>query len=510
LGGTDEATYPFWSPDSRWIAFFSADKLKKISVNGGAIQTLCDAPIGRGGTWGRSGVIVFAADNGTNGLSRVAETGGATSLVTKVEIGTHRWPWFLPDGRHFFYLATRGKSNGIHLAALDSSEDKRVLTDQSNPAYVPPFSNNSAGLLLFVREKTLMAQPMDPKTLAPKDEFFTVAEQVSRGQDNGSNLYSPSENGVLVYRRGSDSEDRQYVWVDRAGKEVGRAGGVVRSMNSFSVSPDGKRLATERPADSASGTDLWITDLEHGRDSRLTFEPSLNSGPIWSPDGSRIAYESNRGDGTARIYRRASNNTGADELLFESKLAVAPLDWSRDGKYIIFRPVRVPLDLWALPLQGEKKPILLVATPGINETETMGQLSPDSRWLAYVTNASGLFQVMVQAFSPVPEKPPAAKWQISTAGGAQPRWRSDGKELYYMAPDGKLIVVEVNTSQQGFEHGPPQPLFASRADAPTGAMSWSYFPSADGKRFLVRIPASATSELPAVTVIVNWPAAAKK
>jgi serine/threonine protein kinase len=510
LGGTEDATYPFWSPDSRWIAFFSHDKLKKISVNGGPVQTLCDAPIGRGGTWGRSGAIVFAANNGNNGLSRVSETGGAPVSLTHVEAGTHRWPWFLPEGRRYLYLAARGPSNGIHLASLDSPEDKLLVADESNPAYRAPAAQDRFGFLLFVRERALMAQPVDSNSFQAQGELFPIVEQVSQGYDYGSKLYSLSENGVLVYETGRASEARQYTWFDRTGKEVGHAGGTMRSINSFSVSPDLKRLAIERPADSGSGTDLWLVDLERGSESRFTFDASLNSSPVWSGDGARIAFESNRGDGNSRLYQRPSNNTGPDELLFESKFGVTPLDWSRDRKYIIFRPVRGPIDLWALPLAGARKPIRLVATPGVAETDSMGQLSPDGRWLAYTTNASGLFQVMVQPFAPAFEKPIAAKWQISTSGGAQPRWRADGKELYYMAPGGELMAVEVKATPESFEHSTPEALFRSRADAPTGAVSWSYVPSPDGKRFLIRTPAGTAAESPVLTVVVNWPSAAKR
>jgi len=506
LAGTEEATYPFWSPDSRWIAFFTGDKLKKISVNGGPVQTLCDAPTARGGTWGASGEIVFAPNNGGNGLSRVDQTGSSPVQLTKPELGDHRWPSFLPDGRRFLYLATRGKSNGIHLASLDSPEDRLLTPDQSNPAYVSPSGKDPFGLLMFVRERTLMAQPVNPKTLQPKGEFFPVAEQVARGQNIGSNLFSLSETGVLVYDKGSTSEERQYAWFDRNGNEVARVGGVVRSFSSFSVSPDGKRLASVRWNDSGSGTDLWLTDLEHGPDSRLTFE-SGNGEPVWSPDGAKLAFQSGRGGGVGRIYLRASDNTGADELLFGSSQGVEPLDWSRDGKYIIFQG---RMDLWALPLVGPRIPIRLVASGGPGETEAMGQISPDGRWLAYLTNASGVFQVMVQAFAPTNEQARGAKWQISTGGGTQPRWRGDGKELYYMAPDGKLMAVDVKAAPPTFEHGIPHALFQSRADAPTGAISWSYVPSSDGKRFLIRTPVGAAAELPTINVIVNWLAGAKK
>jgi serine/threonine protein kinase len=510
LPGTENATYPFWSPDSRWIAFFSGDKLKKITVNGGPVQTLCDAPTGRGGTWGRDGVIVFAANNGSNGLSRVSETGGAPAPVSKLEAGTHRWPWFLPDGRHFLYLAARGKNNGIRLASLDSQEDRRLVPDESNPVYRAPSARERLGFLLFVRERTLMAQPVDAKSLEPQGDLFPVAEQLSRASDFGASLYSLSENGVLVYQNGRAGELRQHTWFDRTGKELGHAGGTMRGINTFSISPDGKRLAMERPADSGSGTDLWLGDLEHGNESRFTFDASLNSGPVWSPDGARVVFESNRGDGNSRLYQRLSNNTGPDELLYESKFGLAAQDWSRNGKYLIFRPARGPIDLWALPMTGEKKPIRLVATPGITESDTMGQLSPDGRWLAYTTNASGLFQVMVQPFAPAFENPMSGKWQISAAGGVQPRWRGDGQELYYIAPDGKLMAADVKATPQSFDHGTPHALFASRADAPANAISWSYAPASNGQRFLIRTRATSPAESPGITVVVNWLAGSKK
>ena len=353
LAGTEEATYPFWSPDSRWIAFFSRDKLKKISVNGGPVQTLCDAPTGRGGAWSRSGVIVFAADNGNNGLSRVSETGGAPAPLTKVETGTHRWPWFLPDGRHFLYMAARGKSNGIHLASLDSDEDKRLVADESNPAYRAPSARRPVRISAVCSgEDSDGSAGGSEKPRSRKASFFRWRSRYPEATTMAAGCTRFRRMAFWSTKTGRAGEVRQHTWFDRTGKEVGHAGGTMRSLNSFSVSPDGKRMAIERPADSGSGTDLWLADLEHGTESRFTFDASLNSGPVWSPDGARIAFESNRGDGNARLYQRLSNNTGPDELLFESKFGAAAQDWSRDGKYIIFRPGPRPHRSLGTPADG--------------------------------------------------------------------------------------------------------------------------------------------------------------
>ena len=512
LAGTTDASYPFWSPDSRYIGFFTQNQLKKIAVSGGPAQALCDAPIGRGGTWSRDGVIVFAANNGNGGLSRVAAAGGVPVPLTKNEgSGTHRWPLFLPDGRRFLYLANGGNANGIHVASLDSHDDRRLVLDESNPQYVPPSFGNPFGHLLFVRQQTLMAQPVDPQNMESKGDLFPVAERVSSGPSNGNNLYSVSENGILVLQAGGGGAGNQHAWFDRTGKEIGTVGAVVRSRNSVALSPDGKRVVIERIANDQSGySDLWITDMEHsGTETRLTFHASTNTNPVWSPDGSRVAFNSNR-KGTPDLYLRAANGTGQDELLFESKERKFPTDWSRDGRFLIFYSVAAKTneDVWALPVNGDKKPVLLLGT---EFRETQGQLSPDSRWLAYTSNESGNPQVYVQPFAPGWDKPMTGKWQISTMGGTQPRWRGDGRELFYFAPDRKLMAVDVRATAQSFDRGTPQALFESRsAIGPNTIFAMGYAVSADGKRFLMPVPRGALGETSPLTVVVNWLAGVKK
>jgi serine/threonine protein kinase len=521
LAGTENASLPFWSPDSRDIGFFTSTQLKKISVTGGPSQALCDAPNSRGGTWSRDGAIVFAPGNGIGGLSRVAAAGGVPVPLTKNESGgTHRWPMFLPDGRRVLYLANGGNANGIHLASLDSTDDRRLVLDESNPQYVPPSPGNPFGHLLFVRQQTLMAQPVDSQSLDPKGDLFPVAERVSRGQSNGHNLYSVSGNGILIFQAGGGGAEIQHVWFDRSGKDIGTVGTLVRSRNSIALSPDGKRVVVER-AENQGPSDLWITDMERsGSETRLTFDASVNVSPVWSPDGSKVAFGSNRKAGNLTLYQRASNGTGQDERLFESKDVNVPTDWSRDGRFLVFASTSVDgktrEDLWALPVtggatpgkQGDKKPILLLRT---DYAETQGQLSPDSRWLAYTSNESGTFQVYVQPFAPGWDTPITGKWQISTTGGTQPRWRGDGKELFYLATDRKLMTVDVKATAQSFDRGTPQALFDSRSSVgPLSNLNWGYVPSADGKRFLMPVLPGALGATPPLTVVVNWLAGVKK
>jgi serine/threonine protein kinase len=517
LPGTENATRPFWSPDSRYIAFFAQDKLLKIPVNGGPVQTVCDAPTARGGAWGGDNVIVFAPFNGNKGLSRVSSGGGMPVPLTRNEDGrgTHRWPIFLPDGRRFLYVATTpangGKDDGIRLASLDNSNERRLVPDESIPGYQPPSPGNPLGYLLFVRQGTLIAQPVDPRSLESKGDPFPVTEQVSRGVSSGKYLFSVAPNGLLVFRPGGSYGNTQHVWFDRSGKELGTVGGKVPSGGSMALSPDGKRVVIENRG--GQNSDLWIVDLEHGgAEARLTFDENYNGQPVWSPDGGKIAFRRSNG-GIGQIYQRSSSGTGQEERLDDSKDSKVATDWSRDGRFLIFssRGEKTNLDLWALPMTGflkpaERKPILLVQT---QYAESQGQLSPDGRWLAYTSFESGRSQVYVQPFAPGWNQPTAGKWQISTAGGSSPRWRGDGKELFFLSTDDrKLKAVEVKASAQAFAWGAPQVLFESRTVfSPT---NFPYAVTADGQRFLMAVPAGEPDTTPSLTVVLNWLAWAKR
>jgi serine/threonine protein kinase len=509
LAGTEAATYPFWSPDSHYIGFFAHGKLNKIAVTGGPAQTLCDAPLGRGGTWNNEGVIVFASSN-SGGLSRVLAAGGAPEVATKAPVGGgHRFPVFLPDGSRFLYRAVGAEENGIYLASLDGKENRRVLLDSVNPQFLPPVAGAKSGHLLFVRERTLMAQPVNPRTLEADGDVFPVAEHVLRGPYHDS--FAISGNGVMIYQ-GGDAEipALQYAWFDRVGKEVGKVGGRVRSR-WFALSPDGKRAIIERMANAqGSSSDLWITDLEHGTESRLTFDASVNENPVWSPNGDRVLFTSYR-RGIYNLYEKPSNGRGQDEIVLSSQENNFAVDWSRDGKFVIFQASNpnAKIGLWALPATGHKKPIMLQGQGNM----LTGRLSPDVRWLAYVSDESGRNELYVIPFAPedAAGKRVGGKWQISTTGGGQPQWRGDGKELFYITLDRKLMSMELNDGCESFEWTPPQTLFELPINlATTGQFAYRYAPAPDGKRFLVSTEPDASTEAPQLTIVVNWLAGLKK
>lgn len=421
---------------------------------------------------------------------------------------------FLPDNRRFLYQVTNGKENGIYLASLDGKEHRRILQDDSEPRYLPPAAGTPNGYLLFRREQTLMAQPMDPKSMQTNGDVFPAAEQVARSFTSAANdLFSISGSGVLIYRTGlARGGEYQYAWFDRAGKEAGVIGSRVQSIH-FALSPDAKRVIIQRVT--GSNSDLWMTDLDHKTESRFTFDPSTNERPVWSPDGSQVVFGSTRGGagGNPDLYQKASNGVGQDQPLLQSPDGKYPFDWSRDGRFLIFvnNSQKTNLDVFALPMSGtgDRKPIRLVQGPF---RDWMGQLSPDQRWLAYCSDESGRPEVYVQPFAPADAasgKPVSGKWQISTAGGTQPRWRADGKEFFYVAPDRKLMSVEVKTAGPSFDHSTAQPLFELRANV-SDRYVYRYAPAPDGKRFLVSTELEGSDEAQPLTIVVNWLAAIKK
>jgi serine/threonine protein kinase len=499
LPGTDGAQLPFWSPDGRFIGFFADGKLRKIAVSGGPAQTLVDSGANaNGGAWNRDGLILFQK----GGLSSVAASGGVSApLITE---GNCSYPVFLPDGRRFLYLITLGTDDkrGVYLGALDSKDGKRILPDMSNAAYVTRGPGSRNGYLLFLREGVLMAQPVDSESLQPAGDPFPISEELTASSDRtGYSLYSVSENGTLVYQTGGGATaERRLSWFDRAARELEPAGRPGVILN-FALSPDGKRIAVSRR--NSQFSDLWIQDLERGTESRFTSHASQNHTPVWAPDGERIVFSSGR-SGRTDLYQKLVHGTAPEELFFEGNGAKYATDWSRDGKLLLFEWLG---DVYALPLAG-RKPVKVL---GSQFLEQQPQLSPDGRWLAYASNESGRFEIYVQAFSIDSSKPASDRWTISNAGGADPRWRGDGKELFYLSADGKLMSVEIQPAGGArFAAAPPRPLF----EIPPLASqlrnsSFRYAVTADGKRFLVLMEPKNTPQ-PPLTVVVNWQAAIPK
>jgi dipeptidyl aminopeptidase/acylaminoacyl peptidase len=414
---------------------------------------------------------------------------------------SHRWPFFLPDGRHFLYLVASFGSGGerekmgIYVRSLDSKEERLIVVAKSTLAYTAP------GFVLFRRERHLVAQPFDARSLQTTGDPFLVAENIQYFPQTYGALFSVSENGLLVYQAESSSVLSRLLWLDRSGREVGSLGGEGDLANPR-ISPDGKRVALDITDHQSGNLDVWIYQSSGGVATRLTSDPALDAGPIWSPDGERIAFMSLR-RGHPDIYQRSSSGAGSDETVLTSGKTKYLTDWSPDGRFILYRSfdATTNLELWALPVGGGAKPIPFIkATFGVSH----GQFSPDGRWVAYSSNESGKWEIAV---SPFPG--PGGNWKVSTAGGTEPRWRRDGKELYYIAPDGKLMAVDVNTVAT-FEAGVAKPLFPIRRREPISAADlFSYDVSADGQRFLVNTDTGDVTSA-ALTAIVNWTAGLKK
>jgi eukaryotic-like serine/threonine-protein kinase len=504
---TEDATYPFWSPDSRYIGFFAQGKLKKVAASGGPSQSLCDAPDDRGGSWSRDDVIIFSPNREIS-VQRVSAAGGVPSDISKTK-AAQRYPVFLPDGRHFLYVTRRStpEENGIYVSSLDGSENRRILPDISSAVFAPPIGGEKLGHILFIRENTLMAQPFDAGSAQLAGDVFPIADEV--GLTNVS--YAPatvSGSRVLMYMSGNAAGVlNQIAWYDRTGKLLR----LVVSSGAVDVpamSPDEKSVVFTRA--NGSAYDLWLRDLARGTETRFTTDASVNSTPFWSPHGDRIVFESNRHAPVLNLFQRAASGSGQDEALLTTGNNKIPTQWSRDGQFIVYVQIdpKTKDDLWVLPMEGsakERKPVPFLQT---EFNEMMGQLSPDSHWMAYTSDQSGRREVYVRPFPPAD-----GQWTISGAGGEQPRWRGDGKELFYVAADGKMMAVPVKAvagPKPVFEAGAPVALFEAHI-APTVTNNIvNYDVTMDGKRFLITTPSNSVASSPMLNVVVNWNAGLKK
>ena len=490
---------PFWSPDARQIGFSAGGTLLRVDISGGPPVTICsNCNAGGSGTWNRDGVILSTNRNGA--LYRVSAAGGEPKPLRPLAEGetAQVWPEFLPDGNHYLYLSLnhRPDQQGIYAASLDSTERKLIVATNVNAAYV------QSGQLLFMRGNVLMAQPFDLRKLTLGGEPRPVADHVELAETLNAALpsatFSASPNGVLVWRRASQSTESSLQWFDRSGKKLGVVGEAADYSNP-SLSQDDTKLAVGIRDPQTKTRDIWIFDLLRGTRTRLTFDPADDLDSIWSPDGTRIAFTSNR-LGQRDIYQRPADGSGAEELLLGGKVGQKNVeDWSQDGKYLIYN-YQLPsgIHLYVLPVAGDRKPVPFLNTEFLTQE---GQFSPNGRWVAYCSNESGRTEIYVQGFT-LDSSQARGKWQVSVAGGELPRWRRDGKELFFHFGN-RYFAVDVKTDGASFEAGIPRPLFEVSTVNSSPLSAAPFVITRDGQRFLVlaQVDKHAGESL---EVLVNW------
>ena len=499
IAGTDGGTFPFWSPDSRTIGFFAEGKLKRVDVAGGTPQVLADAPTGRGGTWNASGDIVFAPTSFPGPLNRVSATGGeAIPLAAADGPLIQRFPHFLPDGRHFLFYApaAEARARAVYVGSLDSFTPRRLLDADAAAVFLPPQH------ILFIRQGKLFAQRFDLTALNVVGDPQSVAETVASDSTRFSGgLAAATDMGA--YSRQPAEGPRQLKWFDRTGKLLAIIG-ELDADEPFNpeLSPDGTQVVMDRMV--GGNRDIWILNSTNGLRTRFTSDTATDYHAVWSPDGRSIVFSSFRtptaiARAEAQFYRKASSGAAADELFVESSRIKLATDWSRDGRFILFNSVdpKSAYDVWALSVSDHQQ--LSIAKSSFEERD--GQFSPDGRWVAYSSNESGRFEVYVQGF-PAPRE----KLLVSPNGGGQPRWRRDGRELFYVAPDSRLMAVPVTlTTQARPDIGTVSPLFVARlaGDVVPGGNKQQYAVSSDGQRFLMNV-ATEDRPLTPITVILHW------
>jgi eukaryotic-like serine/threonine-protein kinase len=493
LNGTAGATFPFWSPDGRALGFFTDGKLKTIQIASSEVNVLADAPVGRGGAWGSADYIVFSPDTRA-GIFKVPASGGTPQQITKVDTSrhtSHRWPFFLPDGHHFVFLATshespRSDKNGIFVGSIDGGDPRMLVRTLGNASF-------AAGSLLFARENNLIAQKLEGDGSKLSGEARVIAQHVVLDLSTWYAAFSSSQNGVLVYHAGASQAGSLLTWYDRTGK----AGGAVGERNyhdSFQLSPEGNRVAV---AEGNPSRNIFVYDLARGSRMRLTFgagEGELN--PVWSPDGQWIAFSKRlNGRATYSIFRKRSDGSGEEEEISSSNRDRIPLSWSSDGHYLLYSEGTLGAgDAGAISMRGDKEDFMVV----LKDSDTYNaQFSPDGRWVAYVNIQSGQQELYATSF-PKHE----STWQLSNAGCTEPRWSRNGREIFCVTFDNNLESIEVNGRGSSLQIGPIRRLFQAPLHTSNFNM-WSYDVSADGNNFLFSADASA-GDVSQLTVLANW------
>jgi len=501
LAGTENGGLPFWSPDGQWVGFFADGKLKKVPAAGGSAQVICDAPVGRGGTWNAQDIIVFAPTlNGS--LFRVSANGGVPTPVTQLEPSTgettHRWPDFLPDGVHFLYLGRQTSStkpSAIYVGSLDSFSHKKILDVLSDAQYAAP------GYLVFGRNNALFVQRFDVRSLSLVGEAELIAGDVSLQINMLRTGFAVSQTGQLVYSSTGNAADVELIVTDRSGKQLSALETAV-SFLFLRLSPDGQKLAASETDTLNGGATIWIFDLRSHIRSRFTFALGSNTTPAWSPDGSQVALASTR-NGAFNVYVKPITGAAEEKPLHATSDDERPQSWSADGRFLVIdsRPEsrQGNAEIAILPLTGDGKPFSYLNASYANAA---GQLSPDGRWLAYVSNESGRPEVYVTTFPQA-----KGKWQVSSTGATTPRWRRDGRELFFCQTDGILMAAEVTAGKDSFAVGSIQRISERRIFQNFYTATYDVFP--DGQRFIMAAVKPEAIHAP-LTLITNWTSELKK